>query len=86
MTTARSIAAGTLVVVGFLLHCVVGYLYALTSLAFQGVALLMLWAIWLALLVLAIRRVRRPWYVFATPFLAVLIWVVYVSAHDALTG
>ena len=64
----------------------VGYLYALTAMAFQGLALLVLWGIWIALLVLAIRRVGRPWYVFATPVLAVVVWVLYVSAHDALTG
>ena len=86
MGTARTIGATTLVVVGFVVHCMVGYLYALTAMAFQGLALIVLWGIWIALLVLAIRRVRRPWYVFATPVLALLIWVLYVSAHDALTG
>lgn len=59
--------------VGFGLHLVVGYVYLVVGLVVPAPWLLGLWAIWATLAVLAFRRRTRPWFLLATPFVAVAV-------------
>ena len=69
---------------GFLLHALVGFIYVSSGLVVPGLYLFGLWALWVALLALAILKRREALYVFATPFIAAILWVVVVPGLGSL--
>lgn len=77
-----------MVIIGLLLHGVVGYVYLTSGLVLPGQLLIPLWVSWLVLLVLAVVNTRRPWLVLAVPFIAVavLLAVGYVGCSFVRCG
>lgn len=77
-----------MVIIGLLLHGVVGYVYLTSGLGLPGQLLIPLWVSWLVLLVLAVVNTRRPWLVLAVPFIAVavLLAVGYVGCSFVRCG
>jgi hypothetical protein len=71
-------------VVGFGLHFVAGYFYLASGLVVPGPYLLVLWAVWIGLLVLAIRRRANLWLVLATPVAAAAFWFAFVAGLGSL--
>jgi hypothetical protein len=73
-------------VIGFGLHLAAGWFYLAAGLVVPGPWLFLLWAVWIALLVLAIRRRASYWYVLATPFVAAGFWIAFVFGLGTLLG
>jgi hypothetical protein len=73
--------------IGIAAHLVVGYFYLVAGLVTPVYGLVVLWIVWLALLALAIRMLRRhPLWVLAVPLAALGILVGLVSLGGALLG
>lgn len=73
--------------VGLVAHLALAFWYAATPLVAPAWAVAVLVLVWLALLVVAIRLLRRrPVLVPVVPLAAVVIWVAAVSAGDAWLG
>ena len=66
-------------VVGFALHLVAGFFYVSAGLVVPGPWLFGLWALWVALAVVAVGRRRQPLLVLAIPFVAIALLVAVVS-------
>ena len=61
--------------------------YVASGLAAPLWAVVLLLALWLALLVLAIRSfTRRPWLVLALPFVAAAVWWLTMTLGESLLG
>ncbi|MGH2686659.1 MAG: hypothetical protein ACRDJP_14435 [Actinomycetota bacterium] len=73
-----------LVVLGFVLHALVGWWYLVTGLLVPGPYLYILWAAWVVFLSIQIVNRRRPVVVFSTPFVAAAIWLVFVQGLGSL--
>jgi hypothetical protein len=71
-------------VVGFGLHIVAGYFYLASGLVVPAPYLFVLWAVWIALLVLAIQRRANLWWVLATPVVAAAFWFAFVTGLGTL--
>jgi hypothetical protein len=72
---------------GLVGHLIVGFWYAVSGLVVPAWAYGALLLVWAALLVLAIRLLRRrPVLVPLVPVSAALIWLAVVSAGDAWLG
>jgi hypothetical protein len=72
---------------GLVLLGVVGWFYLSSGLVAPAWAVVLLLAVWVGLLVLAMRLWRsRPWAVLVIPFVAVLIWVVALLLGQELLG
>ena len=83
----RNQALGTVaMVLGLAAHLVVGFFYLAAGLVVPGPWLFVLWAVWLLLLVLAIRRRQRPPWVLAIPVAAVVLLLVAVSLGERWLG
>ena len=73
-------------VLGFALMFPVAFLYISSGLVVPGPYLFFLWALWGALLVIAIVK-RHDWrIVLATPVVAFILWFVIVFAGGELLG
>ena len=77
-----AVLARVTTVVGFALFVPVGILYLASGLVVPMPWLVAVWALGVARLAYAVWRRRDPWHVFATPFVAVALWVAIVSAGD----
>lgn len=84
MTKRRRPLSVTACVVGFGLHLAAGYFYLASGLVVPGPYLFVLWAVWIALLALAIRRRANLWWVLATPVVAAAFWLAFVSGLGTL--
>ena len=73
-----------LVVLGFALHAVAGWWYVVSGLVVPGPYLYILWAAWVALLVIQIVNRRRPLLVLSVPFVAALFWLAFVQGLGSL--
>ncbi|MDQ3784425.1 MAG: hypothetical protein M3360_06040 [Actinomycetota bacterium] len=78
------VVARALRVLGFVLHVLVGFIYVSSGLIVPGLYLFALWALWGALLALAILKRENALYVFATPFIAAALWLVVVPGLGGL--
>ncbi|AGP33658.1 hypothetical protein [Sorangium cellulosum] len=73
--------------VGIAVHLVIGPAYALAGLLAPPWAVAALWAIWIALLVMAIRvRRSRPWLAAATPLISAAVWLGLLTLGERLLG
>jgi hypothetical protein len=75
-----------LTVAGFLLLLVAGFFYLASGLVVPAPWLIILWAIWVALAVYAVRNRHHPWRVFAIPFIAGGVWFIFVEGGSRLFG
>ena len=74
-------------VVALLLMVPIGFFYLSSGLVVPGPWLFLLWALWLALAVLAVWLARRrSWWVAAVPVGAALLWWAFLSAGEAVFG
>ncbi|WP_437317900.1 hypothetical protein [Sorangium sp. So ce385] len=73
--------------VGIAVHLVIGPAYAFAGLLAPLWAVAALWAIWIALLVMAIRvRGSRPWLAAATPLMSAAVWLGLLTLGERLLG
>lgn len=74
-------------IVGFVLYLGVGFVYLTSGLVVPGIALVLLWLVWLAGLWLAIRWFRtRPQLVPLVAVGAAIFWFIYVQGGSAIFG
>jgi hypothetical protein len=73
-------------VLGYMLLLVAGFFYLVSGLVVPAPWLIILWVLWVALAVYAIRNRHNPWRVFATPFVAGALWFIYVEGGSRLFG
>jgi hypothetical protein len=79
--------ARTLGILGLLLYLVVGFLYFGAALMVPGLALAILWMVWLAGVWLLLRVFkRRPELTFLVPLGAAVFWYLYLSLGEVLLG
>ncbi|MDP9434317.1 MAG: hypothetical protein M3P93_03630 [Actinomycetota bacterium] len=72
---------------GLALHLLVGYPYAVSGLVAPPYGVLALWAVWAALLVVAVRlRPRRPLLVPLVPVVAFGLWLGGLTLGELLLG
>ena len=73
--------------VAIAVHLVLGVGYAFSGLIAPGWAVALLCAIWLLLLVAAVKlRHTRPFWTPAVPILAAVLWVVAITLGEFLLG
>ena len=75
-----------LVGVGFFLLILLLGLYLVSGLLVPPVAVAVLFAIWVALFILAIRWRKRPWHVVMIPAIGALAWFTIVQGGSWLFG
>jgi hypothetical protein len=80
------VLATVVTILGFLLLLVAGFFYLVSGLVVPAPWLIILWAIWVALAVYAIRNRHHPWRVFAIPFVAGGLWFIFVEGGSRLFG
>lgn len=74
-----------MVVVGLVLHVALLPVFLVAGLVVPPLAVAGLLAVWVALLVVAVKwRNRRPGFVLATPLIALVVLVAVVSLGEAL--
>ena len=74
-------------IIGLILYLGVGFFYLTSGLLVPGVALVLLWLVWLAGLWLAIRWFRtRPQRVLLVAVGAAIFWFIYVQGGSAIFG
>ena len=74
-------------VLALVLMLPIGFFYLTSGLVVPGPWLFVLWALYLALVVLAVRLTRRrSWWVAAVPVGAALLWWGFLTAGEALFG
>lgn len=79
--------ARTLGVIGLLLYMGVGFFYLSSGLVVPGVALIILWLVWLGGIWLLLRVFkRRPELTFLVPLGATAFWFLYLTVGEALFG
>ena len=81
-----SIQARLVVGLGFFLHLLVFLIFLSSGLMVPIYVVGFLLAIWLALLVLAIRWRKQAWRVLAIPGIAMLLWFVIVQGGSWVFG
>lgn len=86
MVMEMSGKARAAVVLGFALHVLLLWLYALSGLLVPPGAVLLLLVIWTGFLVLAIRWRRRAGRVLLVPFIALLTWLAIVQGGSWIFG
>ncbi len=73
--------------VGLVLLFPLLFLYAVSELVAPVWAVVVFLAIWVVLMVVAVRLVRqRPWVVLALPFVGLAVWFVALLLGEALLG
>ena len=80
------VLATVITVLGFLLLLVAGFFYLVSGLVVPAPWLIILWAMWVALAVYAIRNRHHPWRVLAIPFVAGGLWFIFVEGGSRLFG
>ncbi len=72
---------------GIALHAAVGYLYLVSGLVAPAYGVVLLWALWTGLLVVALRlrRSHRAWTPLV-PLVALAVWIAVLHAGGALLG
>ena len=74
-------------IVGLILYLGVGFFYLTSGLVVPGIALVVLWLVWLAGLWFAIRWFRtRPQLVPLVAVAAAIFWFIYVQGGSAIFG
>jgi hypothetical protein len=73
-----------LVILGFVLHAIAGWWYLVSGLVVPGPYLYVLWAAWVAFLVVQILNRRRPIVVVSIPFVAAAFWLAFVQGLGSL--
>jgi len=73
-------------VVGIVAHLAVGIFYLAIGLVVPWPVIPLLWAVWVFLLVMAVKRRERPAWVLATPIVAAAILFTVVSVGEAVFG
>ena len=73
-----------LLVLGYGLLALAGFVYLVSGLVVPVPWLVPLLTIWAGLVVWALIQRAHPWRVFATPFVAAVIWVAYVQGLGSL--
>lgn len=86
MGPTPSWVAPLVTVAGFLLLVPVGVLYLASGLVVPLPWTVLVWGLGLALAAYAVASRRRPGVVLAVPVVAVVLWVVFVSAGSAMFG
>ncbi len=81
-TKARLVVVG----LGFFLHLLVFFIFLSSGLLVPIPVVGLLLAIWLALLVFAVRWRKQPWRVLAIPGIAMLLWLVIVQGGSWVFG
>lgn len=72
---------------GFVLMIPLGFLYLISGLLAPPYAVGILSAIWVLLLIAGIRlHRRRPWLVFAIPFIGLAVWFAVITLGDVFLG
>ncbi|AUX20118.1 hypothetical protein SOCEGT47_005810 [Sorangium cellulosum] len=72
---------------GIAVHLVVGLAYAFTGLLAPSWAVGLLWALWGALLAMALLvRRSRPWLAAVTPLIAMAAWLAALALGERLLG
>ena len=74
-------------VAGIVLHLATGFLYLASPLVAPLGGVAVLWAGWVALLVLAIRlRAARPWWTLLVPVASIGFWALVLTVGSHLFG
>jgi hypothetical protein len=74
-------------VIGLLLYVAVGFFYLTSGLVVPGVALVILWVVWLAGIWLVVRVfTRRPEWTFLVAVGAAVFWFLYLNIGSAIFG
>jgi hypothetical protein len=81
-----SVTGKVMVVLGFILHLVVGFFYLASGLLVPGPGVAFLLGLWIGLLVLQMMRRKRPKVVLAIPFIAAAVWFLVVEGGSRLFG
>lgn len=84
MRSGASWAAAVARGIGFVLLVPVGLLYLVSGLVVPLPWTALLWVMWLGAAAFSVASRRRPGVVLAVPLVAVVVWVVFVSAGSAL--
>lgn len=82
-----STVATALGIVGIIAYVLTGFLFVVSGLVVPGQWLIVLWAVWVAG-VIVVRRLfisRRPW-TFLAAIAVVAFWWVFVTIGEALLG
>lgn len=73
--------------IGLVAYLATGFIYFTSGLVVPGVALIVLWLIWLAGMWFVAKLVARwSWWALASAPTAVLFWLAYLSLGEALFG
>lgn len=83
---STSTKARPVIGLGFFLHLLVFFLFLVSGLLVPIPVVGLLLAIWLALLVLAVRWRKQAWRVLAIPGIAMLLWLVIVQGGSWVFG
>jgi hypothetical protein len=74
-------------IIGIVAHVAVGYLYLAAGLVAPLYGIVVFWLLWVALLALAIRLLRRhPLWTLAVPFVAAGVLLGGITLGEALLG
>lgn len=73
-------------IVGFGLHAIVGFFYLASGLVVPRPVVVVLVALWLALLAAMVIKRRQAWFVLGVPLAAAALWVVVVQGGSSLFG
>jgi hypothetical protein len=75
-----------MVVLGFVLHLVVGFFYLVSALLVPGPGVALLLLLWIGMLAAQILRRRQPKVVLGIPFVAAAVWFAVVEGGSRLFG
>jgi hypothetical protein len=75
-----------LVILGFVLLAVGGYVYAVSGLVVPMPYLLLLWLVWVVAVVVAIVKRRQPAVVIGMGLVAAVFWFAYVQGLGSVLG
>lgn len=78
--------AKVITVIGFTLHVLVLWVYLLSGLLAPPYAVGILLLVWVGLLALAIVWRKKPWRVFAVPFMAAAVWFGFLQLGSMIFG
>jgi hypothetical protein len=81
-----TLAGKLMVVLGFVLHLVVGFFYLVSGLLVPGPGVALLLLLWIGMLAVQIVRRRQPKVVLGIPFIAAAVWFVVVEGGSRLFG
>lgn len=85
--TTPTVAQRVLVIVGLLIYLATGFIYLTSGLVVPGLALFLLWFVWLVGIGVVARMVARwsLWVLAAGP-VAMVFWWLYLMVGEALFG